>query len=130
MSQADADVVTKFLNAFTTGQLETATSLLHRDIVISEAEGLPYPGDHVGLAGFQNLLGKMFEPFEMTVHDFEVTDAGSIVVVKLLMEFKSRASGRTVAMPSVELYTVSDGLVSKIDVYYKDSKAIADLVSG
>lgn len=130
MSQADASVVEKFLKAFTAGELETAISLLHPGIVISEADALPYPGDHVGLEGFQNLLGKMLEPFEMVIQGFEISDAGSIIVVKLLMEFKSRASGRTVTMPSVELYSVADGRIAKIDVYYKDTKALAELVLG
>lgn len=130
VSQADVDVIEAFLKAFSAGDLENAFALVHPDIVINEGYGLPYAGDHVGMAGFQNLLGKIFEPFEMGVDSYEVSDAGSCVMVKLLMAFTSRASGRTVKMPGVELYTVTDGQVARIDVYYKDTRTIHDLVSG
>lgn len=130
MSQADVAVVEQFLGAFTSGDVEKAFSLVHPDIVINEAEGLPYPGDWAGLAGFQALLGKIFEKLEMAVEKYEVVDTGTGAMVKLGMKFTSRASGRQIPMPGVELYSVTDGKTSGIDVYYKDTKAVADLVAG
>jgi hypothetical protein len=52
------------------------------------------------------------------------------VAVKLAMAFKSRKSGRELPMPGVELYSTRDGLVSKIDVFYKDTTSVANLVDG
>lgn len=130
MSQADVAVAEQFLKAFSAGDVETVFSLAHPNIVIHEGEGLPYAGDHVGLEGFQGLLGQVMTPFEMSLDSYEVSDGGSCAVAKLLMSFTSRASGRTIKMPGVELYTVTDGQVSDIDVYYKSTQAIADLAAG
>lgn len=130
MSQTDVDVVERFFKAFGAGDLETVIGLLSPDIVVNEGAGLPYGGDHVGVPGFQGLVGKIFQNFEMTLENAEVLDGGRFAVAKLDLAFKSLVSGRVVKMPAVELYTVTDGLVSHIDVYYKDSKAIHDLVAG
>ncbi len=93
MSQADVDVVQNFLNAFTGGDVETVFGkLTHPDIVIKEADSLPYGGDNKGIAGFQGLLGKMMESMELTVDSYEVNDAGSRVMVTLVMTFTSRTS--------------------------------------
>ena len=131
MSQADLDVVERFLKAFQAGDIETAFSLLHPEVVIDEGEGLPYPGQFVGHQGLQTLLGQMFEHLEMRLDGYEIIAAGSSsVAVKLAMVFKSRKSGRELPMPGVELYSTKDGLVSKIDVFYKDTTSVADLVNG
>jgi ketosteroid isomerase-like protein len=131
VSQADVDVVQSFLNAFTSGDLETVFGKLsHPEIVIREADSLPYGGDNKGVEGFQGLLAKMFEVFELSVDSYEVSDAGAHVMVNLVMSFTSRASGRVVKMPGVEVYTIRGGQVAVVDVFYKDTKAIVDLVAG
>ena len=131
MSQADVDVVDRFLKAFQAGDIETAFSLLHSEVVIHEGDGLPYAGEFVGHQGLQNLLGKMFENLEMRLDGYEIIGGGATsVAVKLAMVFTSRKSGREVLMPGVELYSTKDGLVSKIDVFYKDTTTIANLVNG
>jgi ketosteroid isomerase-like protein len=130
MSQVDFAVVERFLKAFQAGDVEAAFALLHPEVVIHEGESLPYPGDFVGHAGLQNLLGKMFENLEMRLEGFELLDAGSCAVAKLQMVFKSRKSGRELPMPGVEIYSTKDGLVSDIDVYYKDTTAVSELVNG
>ena len=130
MSQVDIGVVEGFLKAFQAGDIEAAFGLLHPEIVIHEGDGLPYPGEFVGHEGLQKLLGQMFENLEMRLDSFELLDAGECAVAKLRMIFTSRKSGRELPMPGVELYYTKDGLVSKIDVYYKDTKGVADLVNG
>ena len=130
MSQADVDVVDRFLKAFQAGDIETAFSLLHPELVVHEGDGLPHAGEFVGPAGLQTLLGKMFEDLEMRLEGYEIIGAGSSVAAKLAMVFKSRKSGRELPMPGVELYSTKDGLVSKIDVYYKSTTSVADLVNG
>lgn len=131
MTQIEVAVVEQFLKAFQAGDVEGVFALVHPDIVVNEAEGLPYPGDHVGIAGMQGLVGQIMTLFDMSLESYEVVGSGgSVAVAKLLMKFTNRTSGRTVMMPGVELYRTTDGKVSGIDVFYKDSKAIADLVDG
>jgi hypothetical protein len=43
--------------------------------------------------------------------------------------FTSRASGKSVEMRLVEVYTVRNGLIVELDVYYKDPSAVAALLA-
>jgi uncharacterized protein len=130
MSQADVDVTEQFLKAFAGGDIEGVFALLHPEVVIHEGAGLPYAGEYVGAAGLQDLVGKIMTPMEMTLDSYQVSDGGDCAISRLEMTFTSRASGKVVKMPGVEIYNTTDGKVSKIDVYYKSTSEIADLVNG
>lgn len=130
MSQADVDVTEQFLKAFAGGDIETVFALLHPEVVIHEGAGLPYAGEYIGPAGLQELVGKIMTPFEMVVDSYQVSDGGDCAVARLQMTFTNRTSGRAVTMPSVELYNTSDGKVSKVDVFYKSTTEIAELLNG
>jgi ketosteroid isomerase-like protein len=45
------------------------------------------------------------------------------------LTFTARASGKGVEMALVEVYTVRDGLIVELDVYYKDPSAVAALLA-
>ena len=130
MSQADVDVTEQFLKAFAAGDIETVFAMLDPEVVVHEGAGLPYAGEYVGPAGLQDLVGKIMTPFEMTLDSYQVSDGGDCAVARLQMTFTNRTSGRVVTMPGVELYNTSDGKVSKIDVYYKSTTEIAELLNG
>jgi ketosteroid isomerase-like protein len=130
VSQADVDLTEQFLKAFAAGDVGTVFAMIHPDCVIDEGHGLPYAGEYVGPAGLQELVGKIMTPLEMIVDSFEVSDGGDCAVAKIDLAFTSRASGRTLKMPTIELYETTDGKVSKIDIYYKSTQAIAELAAG
>jgi ketosteroid isomerase-like protein len=130
VSQADVDVVEQFLKAFAAGDIEGLFALVHPDIVVHEGAGLPYAGEYTGPAGLQQLIGTIMTPMEMTLDSFSVSDGGDCAVARIHMTFTSRASGKVVKMPGVELYNTADGKVSRIDVYYKSTSEIADLAAG
>ena len=130
MSQADVDVTEQFLKAFAAGDIEGVFALVHPELVVIEGEGLPYAGEYVGPAGLQELVGKIMTPFEMTLDGFQVSDGGDCAVARIQMTFTNRTSGRKVEMPGVELYNTTDGKVSRIDVFYKSTSAIAELLTG
>jgi uncharacterized protein len=129
VSQADVDVTEQFLKAFSAGDIETVFAMIHPDCVFDEGYGLPYAGEYVGPAGLQDLVGKIMTPMEMVVDRFEVSDGGDCAVARLQLTFTNRASGRTLTTPSVELYETTDGKVSKIDIYYKSTQAVAELAA-
>ena len=45
------------------------------------------------------------------------------------LKFTARAAGKSVEMRLVEIYAVRDGLITELDVYYKDSSAVAALLA-
>jgi uncharacterized protein len=82
--------------------------------VAYEAGGLPYSGEYHGPQGFFDLLAKTTEGVEFTLGPDP--------------QCLWRASGKSVEMRLVEVYTVRDGLIVKLDVYYKDPSAVAALL--
>jgi hypothetical protein len=52
------------------------------------------------------------------------------VAMRYRLTFTARAFGRSVQMGLVEIYTVPDGLIVELDVYYKDPSAVAALLAG
>ncbi|HEV7535891.1 MAG TPA: nuclear transport factor 2 family protein [Acidimicrobiia bacterium] len=130
MSQNDVDITEQFLKAFAAGDVETVFGAIHPECVIDEGHGLPYAGTFIGPAGLQELVGKIMTPMEMTVDDFKVSDGGDCAVARITLTFTNRASGRVLTIPSIELYETRDGKVSKIDIYYKSTQAVAEIAAG
>lgn len=121
----DEAVVNEWFNALAAGDLDRMMAVAGPDTVVHEAENLPYAGDIVGVDGIRtDLLGKMSAVSDLAVTETSVAQAGDRVLVQMTGEFTSKATGRTVAMPMIEIYTVRDGKIRDIDVFYKDTAKI------
>jgi uncharacterized protein len=122
--------VRRFMDAIVEEKLDEARSLLHDDFVVYEAGGLPYSGEYHGPEGFFELLTKMNEVLELTPGPtIEYLLADNTVAMRYRLTFTARASGKSVEMSLVEVYTVRDGLIVELDVYYKDPLAVAALLA-
>jgi ketosteroid isomerase-like protein len=55
------------------------------------------------------------------------TDA---VAARFRLTFTARSSGEHVGMDLIEIYTMRNGLIMKLDVSYKDPSAVAALITG
>lgn len=106
------------------------TSLLHKDFIIHEAGGLPFSGDYRGASGFFELMARMTDVLTFTPGPISLHEVGKVnVVARFRLAFTSRASGQSVETNVVEFYTVRDGLIAELDVYYKDPSAVAGLLT-
>ncbi len=124
-------IVGGFVKAIGGQAFDAARALLHRDFVVHEAGGLPYSGEYHGAEGFFELLGKMNEAMELTPGDsFQYLLADDTVAIRGRLRLTSRASGESVEMSLVEIYTIRDGLIVDLDVYYKDPSAVTALLAG
>jgi hypothetical protein len=63
------------------------------------------------------------------VHTCQVHGASEVVVAEMQASLRSKETGRNLDTQIVELYRFTDGLISNIDVFYKDTKAVADLTT-
>jgi ketosteroid isomerase-like protein len=122
--------VGRFMDAIVAGKLDDARSLLHDDFVVYEAGGVPYSGDYHGPSGFFELLKKMAEVVMLTPGPtIEHLLADDTVAMRYRLAFTARASGNSVEMSVVEVYTMRDGLIVELDVYYKNPSAVAALLA-
>jgi len=124
-------IVGNFMQAIVEERLDDARGLLHDEFVAYEAGGVPYSGEYRGAQAFFELLAKMSEGLEFILGPApQYLRAGDAVAVRSRVKFSARASGKRVDMSLVEIYTVRDGLIVELDVYYKDPSAVAALLAG
>jgi len=126
-SEAQA-IVDKFVTAIAENRLDDARTLLHDDFLVHEAGGLPYSGEYRGPQAFFDLLGKITEAMELTLgQSVQYLLADNTAALRSRLTFTARASGESVEMELIEIYTVHDELITELDVYYKDPSAVAAL---
>ncbi|HEV7579151.1 MAG TPA: nuclear transport factor 2 family protein [Mycobacterium sp.] len=122
--------VGRFVQAVIEGRIDDARSLLHDDFVLHEAGGLPYSGEYRGPQAFFGLFANMNEQMELTPDPaIQYLLADNTVAIRYRLKFSARASGKSVEMGLVEIYTVRNGLITELDVYYKDPSAVAALLA-
>ncbi|WP_354698528.1 hypothetical protein DSM112329_04210 [Paraconexibacter sp. AEG42_29] len=109
------------------GNIEKLLGCMHPDVVVIEPSALPYGGEHHGHAGFGALLQQMSSRLELDVGAISVYDAPSGFAARMDATFKSRATGREVKTTVVEVDEVVDGLITRIDAYYKAPELVAAL---
>ena len=124
MSEAE-HVVSGLIEAVIDGDLDGVLSRVADDLVVNEPEGLTYGGIHRGKRAFQDdVIGAIYEKAAMRVASYRMLPAGDTVAVHMELVFTANKTGKQLEMPYVELYTVTDGLVSSIDVYPKDTRKL------
>lgn len=129
-AEATLTTVREFIAAAGVEHQDTRRRLLHDDFVVHEAGGLPFSGDYHGSRGFFELLDKINDVLKLTASPITVDLIGdNAAAARFQLTFTSRASGRGVQMKLVEIYTVRDGQIAELDVYYKDPAAVAALLT-
>jgi len=120
--------VARYFELASSGQVDEALALYHPDVVLHEPDCLPFGGEHVGIDGLRGLIGQVTGPFELTVRGVDYSAGEGAVIARMDTVFTSRKSGREVEMPVVEFYEFADdGLISRVDIFYKDPVAIIEL---
>jgi ketosteroid isomerase-like protein len=132
MSKSNVEVVERFEHAFVRGDMAEVLSLLSTDIVVHEAASLPYPGDHHGHDGFLKLAAAFNGVWEIKSElDLTFLDAGDArVVVLVQFDVEARATGTPLTLRLAEVYTVRDGKIADLDIYYRDTAAIVEATQG
>jgi len=122
-------IVRRFSRALSDRDLTKVESLLHPDLVVHTAGGLPYSGDYYGPQGFFELFAAMTQAMDLTPGSLlQQSLDEQTVVSRFRLRFVARASGKSAEMDLVEIYRLSDGLIVELDVYYKDSSAVVNVL--
>src|SRR5262249_49564233 len=127
VSKTAAEAVEDLVQALATIDAEVLKDLIHSDVEVIEPEGLPYGRVYKGAdAFFGELLPQLAGPFELSIEDAKVFDGGETAAANMTVVYTSRRTGETIRMPYVEIYSVEDGLITKIDVYPQDVTALTE----
>lgn len=106
---------------------EKAMQYAHPDLTVREAPSLPYRGTYVGLEGQRQLLAdvdRLFE-FDGGAPKVEFRDAGDdLVIGRVTGRARLRATGEEIDFLVIELFTIRDGKLADIEVFYWDQAAL------
>jgi hypothetical protein len=120
-------VMQRFFESFQAGDIPAVAALFHPEARIRESSELPFGGEYRGPDGFTKLLAAMSRDYELEVTGSEVLPSGDRVVTRMATRFTSRTSGAVAEVSVAEIYTIRDGLIQDLDVYYQDPGAVATL---
>ncbi|MFG2503460.1 nuclear transport factor 2 family protein [Streptomyces sp. NPDC048441] len=96
------------------------------DVVMHQAQALPYGGTwrgHDGMARFLLAMSEAWETFEIGEQEFLAT--GETAVVRTQVRARARATGRELAFPVLQTVTVKEGRITEVWPFYWDTAAIA-----
>ncbi|MGI5353126.1 nuclear transport factor 2 family protein [Streptomyces sp. CA-250714] len=96
------------------------------DVVLHQADGLPYGGSWHGHAGMERFfleMSRVWESFDITQQEFLAT--GATLVVHSRIHARARATGREITFPILQTITVRDGRISEVHPFYWDTAAVA-----
>ena len=99
---------------------------LHPDIVIHEAESLPFGGEWKGKDALQRLSVAMYGTWaEAKVDIHEIIGGEEYAAVILSLTMTSRKTGRTFTQTLSEVGRFEDGLLREHRIHYFDTAEIA-----
>ncbi len=109
------------------GDWETAERYLSDELVIVEADNLPYAGTYTGRGALRELYGIVMAYWAEPELEFHAMTAGDDHVVSMVtFHMTSRRSGKRLSMPLTEVFQIEDGKIVRIQPYYYDTKAMVD----
>jgi len=115
-----------FADAFGGAKRHQLERYFDPNLIIIEAESLPFGGVYHGCAGYFELVSKVFSTWRnVQVEVNEYVGENDTVVVLATMTGELKDSGHAFAIPIAEVWRFRDGLISQIQPYYFDTAAIA-----
>ncbi|MBF6437494.1 nuclear transport factor 2 family protein [Nocardia cyriacigeorgica] len=97
------------------------------DVVLYQADALPYGGiwrGHAGLERFFTAMSAVWEVFDLLDQQFLAT--GSTAVVHTRIHGRARATGRELDFPILQTLRMENSRIAEICPFYWDTQAIAD----
>lgn len=96
------------------------------DVVLHQAEALPYGGTwrgHEGMERFLSAMRQTWESLEMVEQRFLATDGTAVVLTQV--RARARATGRELDFPILQTIEVADGRITEVRPFYWDTAAVA-----
>lgn len=96
------------------------------DVVLSQADSLPYGGTwcgHPGMEEFFLEMSRTWESFEMLEQRFLAT--GETTVVLTNVRARARLTGQELTFPILQELRISNGWITEVRPFYWDTAAIA-----
>ncbi|MFH8366409.1 nuclear transport factor 2 family protein [Streptomyces sp. NPDC018031] len=97
------------------------------DVVLHQADALPYGGEwrgHEGMERFFRAMSETWESFELLEQEFLAVGEPTVVLTRV--RARARATGRELRFPILQTIGFRDGRIAEVRPFYWDTAAIAD----
>ena len=119
-------LLTKLYGHAHVGDWDAVETMLSDDLVIHEAESLPFGGAYRGKRALRDLFATVMAYWdEPSVDIYSIVGDDTHVVALMNFSMTSKASGRTIVQKMAEVSTVRDGLVVEMRIHYYDTALVA-----
>lgn len=120
-------LVQRAYEAFFRRDIRAVLHLLHPDVEIRQASEIPWGGAYTGHADAAAFFGKLVSTITSAVTLEGFIDAGDHVVALGRTRGKVNATGKTFDVPIAHVWTIADGLVTRVEYYIDDPTMLAAL---
>jgi hypothetical protein len=124
-STPNTSVVEQMLDHATYSRWHALRDVLDPDFEIIEPDSLPYGGKHRGVDAYISLLQQIGSLFDLQLAPdclYELDDR--TVLLRMHVTFTARATGHSIRLHVLELFTVQDARVSRSQVVISDTAAL------
>ena len=131
MSEHDVESLLRIYEAFSRWDVDELVSDLAHDIELSQPDTLPWGGTrhgHEGVRAFASISQDHVDGRWADPDDF--LDAGDRMVVLGRMRGRAKASGREYEVGFVHVWTMTDGVASRLRSYHDTAPIMAALGEG
>ena len=129
MSEKLISIVRDMYDAMPKLDWATYESHLHPDFRVVEADSLPFAGTYRGMAGLQELIGKVFGLFSEFIPDTGAMCANdNTVMVWVEMTMTGMKSGKTIHTQMIEVFHFDGDKLVEIKPFYYDTDLIASIL--
>jgi uncharacterized protein len=119
-------VITELAKRFMAGDGAGAVALFHPDIRIEQPASLPHGGWHEGRDGMAAMGAVFGQYWTRVIEDPRIFGQDDRVVQVTTQTWTAKPTGRSATVDVVELFVVTDGLVSEIRVFQQDTHALLE----
>lgn len=127
VSQSNIEIVQAMFDAMAVGDFELMKSYLHPEVIVNEAECLPYSGIYQGPDDYIRLVHEVvgtWDDLQLSVD--AMAESGDLVMVVSEFAGKNKA-GVAFKMPMTEVFHFTGGKISEVRPYYFDTNKLAEL---
>lgn len=119
------DTLERLIAKLHAGDHEGALNELHEDLVVDEPTGLPQSGQWRGKDASSSIRKLVASLWDWDMGPMRRWESGDVVFAHRVITWTSKATGKAVTSPQIEMFEFNDGKIARVSVYIQDAAGVA-----
>ena len=130
MDASPVAILEQFLKLGRSRDLAALKAMVTEDLLIKQADSLPFGGVYIGWAGYldvtEKLFGKMRKVHLELIDTWQANQCS--LVAHFMLEAISKSTKEKISMPLLEIWEFEGDKVSAITPFYHDTHLLSELL--